>query len=344
MSGTSGNSALNGYIQNVPNATASNSGSVSTIPNATSGGVIDYQSALLAAGVNGGSSSTSVPVDSTGMLQVWDLPKWLTRKDAPQIWYDTRQGKSDTVHVPAPGENGGPGWNVNEPHSFDIMRSATDLMKEFAAMSQTDPVKFAGIQKALADGNFYGSASSIFGGWNIQTEKAIASAMEQYLKVSRGAGTPVSFMQFLANTAVSNQQLNGNAGNGQKSGSSSSASRGPSLTDPSALRLQVQQAAQSALGRNLSESEVNRFVDEFHNLETQQFDTAIAGNKAYTNPNPSTAAESFVGSNNTQEAQQHNATGYMDALMNMFLPSSSAPPNPGIDTQALSTAQSGGSL
>lgn len=329
----------------LPNTDGSNANQASNLPSAPAGsseqaspvGIIDYNAALAIANTTGTGAVSSVPVDSSGMLQVWDLPKWMTAKNAPEIWYDTRH-TTEHLHELAPGENGGPGYDVNVPHSFDVRRSAVDLMKEFAAMSQNDPMKFAAIQKALADGNFYGSASTIYGGWNIQTERALAGAMESYLKVSEGAGVPVSFMQYLANTATANQQINGNAGNGMGGSHGSAITPKPELADPMALRATVQSAAQAALGETLKPSEVNRFVNEFHRLETQQFNNHLQG-ASYTNPDMTTAAEQFVAQNNTQGAEQYNARGYMDALLNTLLPSSSAPPNQGVNSSLTTFAQ-----
>jgi hypothetical protein len=224
---------------------------------------LDYNKIFVQANQPTASQSRGIPVDNTGMVSVWQLPKYMLSTDghkAPVLWFDTGH-HAEKVHVPGPGEHSGPGSDITQVHSFDINATPEQIMKQFAAMSQNDPVGFQAIQKQLADAGYYGASSHIYGGWNTQTELALRGAMIQYLKVSQSAGVPVSFTQFLNNSTAANA-ANGNAGIAGSGGSGGSTAKvpHPTLTDPDQLTFYAQKAAQAALGRNLSQPELTQFT------------------------------------------------------------------------------------
>jgi len=136
------------------------------------------------------------------------MPSYLKGK---VLWYDTGQSKggSHTSTGPSAGQDRSKSVQVDKPRSFNINMTAEQAMKQFAAMSQNDPLGFAAFQKELEASGFYGSASKVYGGWNGQTETAIADAMSQYLKVSEGAGVALSFRDFLSHQAEANTGING---------------------------------------------------------------------------------------------------------------------------------------
>jgi hypothetical protein len=279
--------------------------------------------------------SKGIPVDSSGMVSTWSLPSYMLSTNgnkAPVLWYDTGH-HAEKVHVPGPGEHSGPGSDITQVHSFDINSTPEQVMKEFVTKSQTNPDEFRALQHLLADAGFFGVDSHIYGGWNTQTEHALASAMEKYLQVSEGAGVPVSFMQYLQNTADANT-ANGNAGiaGGGGSGGSIAKVPHPTLTDPDQLTFYAQKAAQAALGRNLSQPELTQFIDQFHQQQIDSFNQSYSGTgNPIDKTDARSSASAFVSQDFKPEMQKHQATGYADAFLNMFLSGPSAAPNVNVD-------------
>jgi hypothetical protein len=295
-----------------------------------------------------GTQDASLPSDpTTGLISIWTDPTNLPSSDSKafwdtSIWYDngtkTASNSNPDGSVAAPHSRGGPTFDdVGSPSkshsvSFDNNMSAAEVMKQYAAMSQRDPLGFAAIQKELQAAGFYGaSTTAVLGGFNSQTEKALADAMYQYIKVAQGSGTPVNFSDFLRNTAAANQGINGNMSGG--SGGSST----PLLTDPDELTRYAQMAAQNSLGRSLSKQELNSFIDQFHNEQIQSYtDAANHNGLSAQKDNSRAAAIDFVTTNNKPEFEQHQIQGYTDSFLNMFLPSStSAAPQVPVDPQAV---------
>jgi hypothetical protein len=260
------------------------------------------------------------------------MPSYLKGK---VLWFDTGQAKggSHTDTGPASGQDRSKSVQVTKPHSFNINMTAEQAMKQFAAMSQNDPLGFAAFQKELAASGFFGSATKVYGGWNGQTETAIADAMSQYLKVSEGAGVALSFRDFLSHQAAANTGINGGGGG---SGSGSGLPSTPTLADPDTLKLAAQKAAQAALGRNLSAGELSNFVDQFHAEQTSAYQSALKGQGTNVDKtDPRGSAIKFVASTNSQEFGQHQAEGYADSFLNMFLTGPSAAPNVNVDPTAV---------
>jgi hypothetical protein len=295
-----------------------------------------------------GTQDASLPSDpTTGLISIWTDPTNLPSSDSKafwdtSIWYDngtkTASNSNPDGSVAAPHSRGGPTFDdVGSPSkshsvSFDNNMSAAEVMKQYAAMSQRDPLGFAAIQKELQAAGFYGaSTTAVLGGFNSQTEKALADAMYQYIKVAQGSGTPVNFSDFLRNTAAANQGINGNVP-GASGGSST-----PILTDPDTLTRYAQMAAQAALGRSLSKQELNSFVDQFHQQQVQSYtDAANHNGLSSMKDDPRASAIGFVTSTNKPEFEQHQIQGYTDSFLNMFLPSStSAAPSPTMDPQGI---------
>lgn len=306
-----------------------------TIPTAvtSSGGnnTIDYNAALIGVTGSGGSGASPIPTDSTGAVDIWDMPSTLKGQ---VLWFDTgSKSVSKTPHdYPfEPEEATGPPVVTKE--SFDINASAEQIMKQYAAESQNNPVGFAALQKQLAQAGFYGDSTQVKGGWNIQTEQALATAMQQYLKVSQGAGVAVNFKDFLGNQAVANTEINGNPTNGENPGGSAAAP--PTLADPETLALYAQKAAQAALGHNLTTAQVNSFVSSFH--EQQTLEAAGKTNGDTVNAaDPRAEAINFVTQSDPQGFQQQQVKGYTDAFLDMFTSGQSQAPNINVDPTAVS--------
>lgn len=288
-------------------------------PDPYSGTALDFNSILKDALTNYGGASAQgiaskpVPVDSSGMVDTWDLPAYMVGGNAPSLWFDTKT-RPDTTEARF-SENGGGAYKLDAPHSFNVNATPEEIMKQFAALSQTDPAKFQALQYELYQSGAMGEATRILGGWNTQTEAAIKTAMVQYLKVSEGAGVPVSFTQFLQNSAAANA-ANGNTKlPGQ--GSSTVIPPGPSVTDPAYLSQVLQTGAQAALDRNLSPAELDKFISTFQGNEVSQFASQKAGEQ-HTNLDPSAEAINFVVNNNRDEYNQHEVQGYADSFLRLM--------------------------
>jgi hypothetical protein len=143
---------------------------------------IDYTAAFARANPPGGAAQgKGIPVDSSGMVSTWSLPTYMLSTNgnkAPVLWYDTGH-HAEKVHVPGPGEHSGPGSDITQVHSFDINSTPEQIMKEFAAKSQTNPQEFAALQKMLADAGFFGVDSHVYGGWQKAAQAALGRNLSQ---------------------------------------------------------------------------------------------------------------------------------------------------------------------
>jgi hypothetical protein len=299
------------------------------------------------AGYGPATQDTSLPSDpNTGLISIWSDPTNLPASDSKAFWdsniwfgdgLKTVQNGNPDSSVSAPHSKGGPTFddvgNPAKSHtaSFDQNMSARDLMKQFAAMAGNPNMagQWQSIQALLKQGNWYGSSTTtVQGGWNPQSEKALADALYSYIQVSQGAGVAINFQQYLADVAAKTAANGGGASGG---GSSS-----PLLTDQGKLTRYAQMAAQNSLGRSLTKDELTKFVDQFHNEQINSY-TQAAGHNGLSaqKDDPRSSAIDFVTSNNQPEFQQHQTQGYADAFLNMFLPSTSAAPNVPLDPQAV---------
>lgn len=269
-----------------------------------------------------GVGASSVPIDGSGALDTWGLPQWILdyeKKSALPFYWDNE----DVTDKPVGG--------VKQDFKVPVHSDAESLMKQFAAMAYNDPSKFVALQTALAQGPWV-SGLKVTGAFDPDTEKALAAAMGQYLKTSEGANVPVTFKDFILQSAQTNQTLNPTNGAGGTGGTSSR----PELTDPDTLVMYAQKAAQAALGRSLSSDEVNSFVNEFHSQQQSSFNNALQGNGPVVDKNdPRASAIGFVTSQHQQEFSQHQTQGYTDAFLNMFLGGTSAAPNVNVDSSAV---------
>lgn len=301
------------------------------------GATIDYQGALAAVSPV---TSKTIPVDpETGMLDVWNLPSALTEDDPAthkpaQLWFDTGYKKVSTPQHDYPFDPEEVTGTKTASQSYQIPATASAIMQQYAALSFNDPKAFQALQYQLAQAGFMGDATSpsqIKGGFSVQTEQALSSAMLQYLKVSQGSGVAINFKDYLAQTATANEAN----GNPALSGSSSSGGTPPTLADPETLALYAQKAAQAALGHNLTTAQVNSFVSSFH--EQQTLEAAGKTNGDTVNAaDPRAEAINFVTQSDPQGFQQQQVKGYTDAFLDMFTSGQSQAPNINVDPTAVS--------
>ena len=228
--------------------------------------------------------------------------------------------------------------------------TALDLMKKFAALGNGDLSTrqgragrqlWANMQRQLIAIKAYGQGATDknvnLGQWTGQADSAAllrAIIGFQHAAGYDGAGLPLTFEGWL--DAATKQQYANQQGGVAGGGSGSGLPSTPALTDPDTLKLAAQKAAQAALGRNLSAGELSNFVDQFHAEQTSAFQSALKGQGANVDKSDARAsAINFVTSSNSQEFGQHQAQGYTDAFLNMFLSGPSAAPDMNVDPSAV---------
>jgi hypothetical protein len=263
--------------------------------------------------LGGITGQSAIPTDSSGSVDIWNMPSFLK---GHVFWWDsgeTKQsgGQSRTANN---GQDLVPGQTVpiDKPHSFDINASAESIMKQFTAMAYNKPAEFQALQAALAQGP-WASNLKLSGVNDAQTEGALAKAMTQYLKLTEGAGVAISFKQYILDAA---QGGPGGLGQTNTPGGSGGGMSSVSLTDPAELMAQAQSAASASLGHVLTHDELSRFVDNFHAAQT------AAQHKAgsiYDGMSAGAEANQFAQQSDPQGFANHQAQGYMDSFVNMFL-------------------------
>lgn len=304
---------------------------------------------------NGGPvlGSTSTPT-TQGAYTLWDIPHelidYLNATSNGKLWFDIGQRKTQsapalagTVSTPGlVGATGGQDYvpgsanaaehdtkKVTKNETYDIYSKPWQVMAQFQAMSMNDPVRFAELQQALAAGPW--GAVHINGVFDINTEKALAGAMTQYVKLSMGTGAaPVytdpktgkksgGFVAYLMNSAATAQSL---GGGGTSLGGGS---KNPiSVTDPNSIRQAAIQAAQAALGENISSDQIDKFVQQFQAAQTAA-QTQVGGTASA--PDLSSDAMSYVQKSDPQAYHDSQRQAFVNSLVNMFAPSASQRPN-----------------
>lgn len=292
---------------------------------------------------NGGPvlGSTSTPT-TQGAYTLWDVPKdlvdYLNATSNGKLWFDIGQHNTQTEPalagtVSQPGLVGAKGGQDYEPGSanaaehdtakvsktetYDIYTKPWQVMAQFQAMSQNDPSRFAELQNALASGP-WGSVH-INGVFDTNTEKALGTAMMQYVKLSMGTGAaPVytdpktgkksgGFVAYLLNSAATAQSLGG--------GGTSLGGSQPSITlaDPAQIRDAAQNAAVQALGQGLTEKQLNTFVQQFQSQQIQN------QTDAYTQQTKLPAeAMAYAQKSDPAAYQAQQKESYLDQLVNLL--------------------------
>jgi len=219
-------------------------------------------------------------------------------------------------------------WSLTTVSSQEEMSNAAKLWSQQAEERRKGAslTSFERLQQELYAAGMYGSTSYNdvkVGQWDTTTQTAMKTALEHYEDFIQGAQEPMTFNEFLK------QQASTDADGGffsQKGKGIGSAGTGSSsvpqvnLTDPAAIRSAAQAAAQQALGQGLSEDQLNAFVQQFQ--AAQQSDQSSL-NPTTTTPDLSSQALAFAEQQSPGEYKDHQIQGYMNTLLNMFLPSES---------------------
>lgn len=280
---------------------------------------------------------TAAPAPSGSNFTIWDIPSeltdYLSQYSGGKLWFDVGT-KKDRVYAEEP-HNSAYDSQVPEAarksastklvdiNHYDIMRKPDRIMAQFMAMSVNDPMTFLALQKALASGPW--GTVNLNGVFDGSTEHALGQAMLQYVKLSVGTSAAMSFTDYLMNMGARAQALGGD-GTSLGGGASAAAPQQISLTDPEAIKSAAQSAAEQALGRGLSEGELNKFVSQFQAAQTT-YQTSDASR--ITAPELSSQADAFAQSSAPQEYKQQKHQSYLNALVNMFAPSGSQRPDMG---------------
>lgn len=196
-----------------------------------------------------------------------------------------------------------------------VTQSVDEYARAFAQMSVTNPKAFAQQQLEMYQAGFYGTGPPRFGVFTTDDLGALKGAFSSYSAVvNPKSPTPLTFADYMDH-AARQVMANGGPGGG---GGGGGVSRAPlQLTDPTALNQTLQSAAQSALGRNLSDAELKTFVNHFHGLERNAYNTAGAGG-TYTSPDVTGQAMTEVDKQHSAEEQQKLAAGYEDTIQQLL--------------------------
>jgi hypothetical protein len=188
------------------------------------------------------------------------------------------------------------------------------------------------LQLMLLQAGAYATGTSIktlrFGQWTDQTENAIVTALNGY-EQNLDPHTPITFEDYLQ------QNRDGGSLNGKSTadpaGLAGAGTTAPTtqLTDPASLRASAMTAAQAALGVGMSDDQLNKFVAQFQGAEAaaQNIANQPAGGGTVIRPDQVADANAFAQKSDPQGYSNHQAQGYMNALMNLFLPSQDARSN-----------------
>lgn len=183
--------------------------------------------------------------------------------------------------------------------------TAGQFMQRFANWSISDKSQFIDMQNRLFKAGFYGSHQPAKGAFTVADQQAMMTALSGYVSiVNNGTSNGITFDQYLA-SVIAGGGLNGGGGG---------PTRAPlQLTDPTQLEGALQQASQSALGRDLSKSELSHFVAAFHGLERNAYNQAGAGHTV-TPPDISGQAKNAVDTRHAAEEGQRLQATYMDVI------------------------------
>lgn len=211
--------------------------------------------------------------------------------------------------------------------------SVSEAMKFFIAMAY-DPKRvgqFRALQVALYRGGMYGSKKPedvLSGTWDTDTADALSKAIRGYLQVADqddGAGVPISFDEYVTNVSK-----------GRDAAGKAAQEATPKkplvydLDDPAEIAGQVQQAAQSSLGRNLSDAEVQHFVSEFmaqqrayqkklYDVEQGFTSGAVSGGTFEVNqPDLEGQAEQYVKTGREDEIGGNQLADYVGAIQQLL--------------------------
>lgn len=192
---------------------------------------------------------------------------------------------------------------------------AYQLVQQFAKQSVTDESGFTDLQSQMYNAGMYGSSTATphWGTWTSKDGLAVTEALRGYLAVAQ-TGVPITFSEWLDRASKLGQ-------------ANAAAMQTPvTLTDSTTLKADANTAGQNSLGRNLTASEQQGFVDQFHDKEldaqlAKRVKTGPDGTRSVEVPSRYDAvanATQDVQTNDNAEYQQKLQSDYMDRLNQML--------------------------
>lgn len=256
-------------------------------------------------------TTTSASSTASGSTSIWNL----NVPDGSQVFtgYTASTANTDTPQKGVKGDV----YQTGQAQKNNYV-STDDFYKSIVQMAATDPSSFQQLQMQLFEAGFYGSTALKDirpGAWTTASATAAKDAVERYVDVADKAGVPMTFSEFL-NQSATNGSSTG-VGTGTTTGTTTPQVQ---LTDPAQLTKYFDEAMSASLGRNATAAESQKFVDSFHANETAQQSGTGA---TQTSTDPRSEALTSAQSVDPTGFQNHQTVGFMDALYNMFLPSSS---------------------
>lgn len=236
-------------------------------------------------------------------------------------------------------DTNGPGTTGTDVQNQTV--TVDDLLKHFHDLATSDnPYSrqaWAQVQQQLQAMNAYGSSARInYGGFNMEDEKALKSAVEGYLGGVTTNGAPPTNMQTFEEY-LTQQSAQGAANNldanqpGGPGGAGKSASLRP-LSNPAVVNQAGDQTAEGFLGRAMNPTEQAGLLADVHGQE----DAALASGDVYLRSvTPQSVAREYILQNNLPEYAQHQAESYMNAFANMFLTGASQRANTSLGDAAV---------
>lgn len=225
------------------------------------------------------------------------------------------------------------GWN---PLAHSTVLQATNY---FMGQYASNRAEFNGIREALANAGYYGSSNiaqivnRAAGTWDTD---ALHKAMLDYTGWTTQTGSPMTFVEWLQGEEK-NPNLAGNSAPSSAYGGGKPGGVGTvSLTDPAQLAMYAQRAARASLGRELTPDQLNQFIDSFHGEEQQNQTAAMTGAPKVNASDARSESIQYVENQFGTEMEQHQAKGYMNALLNLFLPGADQRANINTDPNAVS--------
>lgn len=242
---------------------------------------------------------------------------------APPSAFDALDGASidpASPYVVTPGAARPPG--VIGPVAPREMMTIQTGVQWFANLSTADPEAYNVMLDKLLSAGYITRAehTAAKGHWSAAAGQAFALAARDVAVVNTTPdGADVSLTKWLDSKQGTLEALEAEGGSG--GGKYEPIDR--QYTDPEALAASSEGAAESALGRKLSDAEEAELTGRFRGLEDQMYDTidAAAGNggAVITQPNAGGQIDAYLDSGPREQEQANWATaGYGQALLTLF--------------------------
>lgn len=297
-------------------------------------GVPAYDPEASAAAATGGASTTS-----GASKDIFGLGEYGKYRVNLGVAYKERTGFSGYNKLPYEDREGSPGRSLapgtqgpfipgggmprvepsNAANGVAVGDTVESIMRKFELMPYgKGSEEFLQWQRMLYKAGLYGStklSEVAWGSFDGPTEDALGKALRRVARANE-AGAPISLTEYLDKLGADRDKAAKQYGPGAD----------PTLRqfeNPRVVAGFLQQAAQAALGRNLTKDEIDHFVSEYHASEEQYYKTAESaqrtpGTHDLTKPDAATAAQDFVQAGHAAEAGGQGLAGFFQTLQGMI--------------------------